>query len=307
MGISYIDPDTFYCDPRAMTFMYTYNHNFYWASGFDTHFEMIKNQPKLAEELNFKPEVMDDIKLKIRFLNRCENSYALFGRAIDRSDKTIISFWNEKPKFVLELIEPCVQAVLPKLHAMTGFEPKEDVLVCTPFKTNWWSKWRSGHENPTSQDVQLLRNLHLMKPQEKKKAMEKLGLQTKGKGSPWMAAMSQAGLMSPGQKIWAPQSETFKEWLNLQETELHKCQDCDRMIAGAHPRCLFCQSKKRKEGICTWCGEEPLVRSGSKYCEKCQAEAIRKAHSKQPMQMPSYPKARPSGSREAIWQTKFGG
>jgi hypothetical protein len=274
--ISYVNPDEFYFKPLARTFFYTIRHNLYWAIGNDTHFEMVEQQPALAEELGFKPQDFRDDRSKSRERLRWEKEEAILGRAIAQEDKTIISIWNEDVQFVLSLIQPCIEAILPRLYQSTETEPKNDCLVCTPFKTNWWSKWRLAKANPTGKNVELYRNLHLMKPQEKRNAMEKLGLQTQTKQSPWSTAMSQAGLLTPGQKAWAAQSESFKEWLN--QTEMHKCQGCDRMIAGKQPYCLFCQSKLKKAGKCTRCGEGQLSHPDSKYCKKCQAGAIERAH-----------------------------
>lgn len=61
----------------------------------------------------------------------------------------------------------------------------------------------------------------------------------------------------------------------------YECADCGFVMSVDIPRCLPCQWKKKKQGICSWCGEKPVKSKQSKYCADCQAEAIKKRNSRE--------------------------
>ena len=56
-----------------------------------------------------------------------------------------------------------------------------------------------------------------------------------------------------------------------------ECADCGLPLNNEVPRCLSCRMKKKKAGLCWWCGEKPIKSKQSYYCEECQQEAIRKS------------------------------
>jgi len=66
------------------------------------------------------------------------------------------------------------------------------------------------------EELKLLQKLHLLRGNEKKEAMQKLGLGWKTEKQHGMqAAMKRAGFVGPGQKWWAIHSEsTFARRLN---------------------------------------------------------------------------------------------
>jgi hypothetical protein len=69
------------------------------------------------------------------------------------------------------------------------------------------------------EDQQLWQQMHLMHPDEKRAAMRHLGVGGGGTPHPWQAGMQSAGMIGPGQRWWAPTSESysFKEWLKRRQ------------------------------------------------------------------------------------------
>lgn len=63
------------------------------------------------------------------------------------------------------------------------------------------------------QKMELYKQLHLMRGAEKHAAMKKLGLVGGGKPHPMQTALDKAKLRIPGQKWWAPHSESFEKRL----------------------------------------------------------------------------------------------
>jgi len=87
---------------------------------------------------------------------------------------------------------------------------------------------------------------------------------------------------------------------------MHECVDCGRQIKGKLSRCLECQCKLRRSGLCIECGDKPTKSTQSKYCEECQQIAIRERMkwTEPEERRRSY---RGAGHRENTYETKRGG
>ena len=88
---------------------------------------------------------------------------------------------------------------------------------------------------------------------------------------------------------------------------MHECVDCGRKIKGKMSRCILCQCKLRRAGICIECGgDKPTKSKRSKYCEDCQKIAIDKR-----MKLTAPDERRRSyrgpGHKENTYDTKRGG
>jgi len=86
---------------------------------------------------------------------------------------------------------------------------------------------------------------------------------------------------------------------------MSKCVDCGISMHMDITRCLSCQSKLRKAGICVWCAQKPTKSKRSKYCAECQAKAMMKRLDR----IDSEPKRRPyrgQHHRENTHETKHG-
>ena len=85
---------------------------------------------------------------------------------------------------------------------------------------------------------------------------------------------------------------------------LKKCDDCDREIPVKYPRCIYCKSKCRREGICWWCGKAPVGKGLRAYCDPCKkiAEEVFKSE----FTFIPYRAYRPYSSWENTFETKYG-
>ncbi len=139
----------------------------------------------------------------------------LLGR-LGRLDEQgmLVSFWNDKPEQYTEHLKPC----LNKLMADGYLEPQAQVSTPTHGIISM-QQALSGVQGraltPEEQEqLELYKQLHLMRGKEKQEAMKKLGVGGGGKPHPMQSAMDQAGLRVPGQKWWAPHSESFNRRLS---------------------------------------------------------------------------------------------
>jgi hypothetical protein len=99
-----------------------------------------------------------------------------------------------------------------------GLLKHKEQIVSTPYETKdirevetvIEPQEETEEDKKAKQQAKLRERMHLATGAEKKKIMKdlKLGFTTKGE-HPWAKAMSQKGLLVPGAKWWAPQSESF--------------------------------------------------------------------------------------------------
>lgn len=123
-----------------------------------------------------------------------------------------LSFWN-KDDIYDELLPGCLR----ELRDLGLIENKgSPIILSTPFEVRELTGL--GGETPRLQhtelspekkwELELLRKMHIMRGDEKKRAMRQLGLGWKSPGAhPWAQNLSQKQLLVPGAKWWAPYSE----------------------------------------------------------------------------------------------------
>jgi hypothetical protein len=124
----------------------------------------------------------------------------MFGRIlISPNDNTrTVTFWgpkeylNTNPNYLL----PCLRKMLK-----TGMVDEHD-KVSTWAENGTVGGMIGGVGNNTSNNADLYKQLHTMKPDEKRWAMQQLGVGGNSKPHPWNAAS-----IIPGQKWWAINSE----------------------------------------------------------------------------------------------------
>jgi len=90
----------------------------------------------------------------------------------------------------------------------------------------------------------------------------------------------------------------------MNEETTHECADCDRLIPVRVPRCIYCKGKKKKAGLCWWCGTEPTKSARSSYCVDCQNRACEVLEENSHAQG-NY-KTRSPDVRENVHETKHG-
>jgi len=126
----------------------------------------------------------------------------------------VISFWNREQEEYADLGD-C-------LDELSKLVPSDVMVeIHTPFGIQRKKSLRSADTNTIQMDtelspekrreMELRQQLHQMRPNEKKKARKELGLWTdKSPKHPWQAGMEKAGEVQPGQKWWAPHSESIE-------------------------------------------------------------------------------------------------
>ncbi len=139
------------------------------------------------------------------------------GRVGHYDGNHIVSFWNEfkpsekvrdyeLPAGTLAELQLCLDRLLAD-QVIT-----QDTFISTPTHGTVKLDNLVPSKNPVdSETVELYQQLHLMKPAEKKAAMIKLGLLNPNQvvKSPWQKEAETVGMVQPGQKWWAPTSETI--------------------------------------------------------------------------------------------------
>ncbi len=161
---------------------------------------------------------------------------ALLGRVGDFKQERYASFWDEGDH---SKIPECLKSLYNSslidemtVIVVTGQEPRryQDAVVSTQ---------RTPEQE---RKMQLARELHLMRPDEKKAAMRELGLAPGSKKRPWQQEAENTNLVRPGQKWWGLTSEAK-----------------DPSYDPKHPEecCPSCGARQERgdDGDCNRCGE----------------------------------------------------
>jgi hypothetical protein len=120
----------------------------------------------------------------------------------------IVSFWNSNEDVYMRL--PNCIAELMNRNLIT-----DKVIISTPrHGTSIYSQAQVGTERPheTAVDDEELKQrlqLHLLRGDEKKAAMQKLGLEPASQKHPVQQSMEKGKYINPGQKWWAMHSEAW--------------------------------------------------------------------------------------------------
>jgi hypothetical protein len=121
----------------------------------------------------------------------------VFDDANFETPALFITYWNDNGD-----IHASANKIVEKMQISSDMP----VIVSTPryktFKLNNTNVEKKELTPEEQQELDLMRQLHLMRPEQKKAAMKQLGLGSSGKPS----AGQRAGL-TPGQKYWAMSSE----------------------------------------------------------------------------------------------------
>jgi hypothetical protein len=131
-------------------------------------------------------------------------SLALMGRC----DHDVVAIWNSPLQ--QELLAPCLQKLLA--HGHTGPEAMVYASVAYGVPIHEVLEHGAADEDPeVARKMELAHQLHLMRGGEKRAAMKELGVGAGGSGSehPMAKGLKSNNLLKPGQKWWAPQSESF--------------------------------------------------------------------------------------------------
>lgn len=159
---------------------------------------------KTLRQKRTKSDYMD----YIAFLRDESEKISLVGRFHkDPKKGTIVSFWNTIPE-TYDYLKKC----LDDLDRRYKFG--DNYIISTPIHGTKVSRYlndKSQTDRPESDavDTTLAKELHTMRA-GKKEAMSTLGVGGGGKKKPMQKAFEKEGLIKPGQKYWAPTSESKK-------------------------------------------------------------------------------------------------
>ena len=230
----------------SVSFIYTENGNLWVAHYDDPHFRqynygyienrgvthtMMLADPNISQDIFGHPLNTRELGKKIWEMRAQVDSKAIIGRI--SADRTTISLWNNSsqyPSLISRLLAPSLQALVDQGYA------SQETEVWLPSNHNAW-KYPYGtigeiistkNAEPTRTQPQadqpdngedkiaLARRMHLARGAEKQAIMKKLGVgYSSNKEHPWTSSLKKAGLLKPGQKFWAPHSESrFERRLN---------------------------------------------------------------------------------------------
>jgi len=244
----YVNPDTLYrinayvdaAELGIYTFMYGEKLGFYWDSGDVSHMDILRRLDKELDAQIGDEEGIENIDPELlaryRYVDKLygllhtdleeAQQHMLMGRAAPMNqipdigtedDYTyLVTFWNDDMDVYGELLPTCM------LHLYDNNLITDPVIINTPiFIKNYSSgevETQGIARDPTpsvdKKELERMRQLHLMRGDEKKKAMQELGLATASQKHPMQAALEKSGYINPGQKWWASTSESFSRKLN---------------------------------------------------------------------------------------------
>lgn len=127
---------------------------------------------------------------------------------------TLVSFWNTELSAYTHLLRKCLdeliaaQQIYPIAYISTPIHGTIPIDLIETTQTHEMTPEEQEH-------LELAKQMHLMRGDQKKDAMKKLGVGGGGKPHPMQSAMDDAGLRVPGQKWWAPTSEDFDRKLSM--------------------------------------------------------------------------------------------
>ncbi len=196
---NYIDPDLIWRNRtpiknsggNIVAFIYTTDHEMLYSDKYnDTHYDIAHN-----------------------YSIKHHNGKNLHGRLGAINNKIYVSFWENKPEILNTLLKPCLKPCLKQLLDDNLIKADRDLISISGLGTVPISQIPDMFKDPSQEEKErqeLMRKLHLMNPQQKKNTMAKLGLASGYKKSPWQSASDELGITSPGKRIWALNSETFR-------------------------------------------------------------------------------------------------
>lgn len=206
---AYTNPDFNWKSRQSIPFIYTAAGEMLYGQPGTPHFQMFQDQPELLQKFIHlvppKDLIISNSALRQRLLaSRVRDELdkvALCGRIQDVAGQRTVSFWKDQP-----FLKDCLQKLLDDNLI------DDQTFVSTPkLETIPLAKVGVKKERQLSAtqeaDFELHRQLHLMRGDEKREAMKKLGVGVGGRPHPMQQALTAKGLLGPGQKWWAPNSE----------------------------------------------------------------------------------------------------
>ena len=215
----YISPDDIFTSKflPINTFIYAgKSGKLYDDDGTVVHTMMMRENPNIVKGLGLNPadtQWMVFMKeepevLRLGLFGRTGEmlkQYSPTGRA-----EVVVSFWQTPTDIFQQMLKPCLQGLLDRSLIMPDALVHHPSMVGVPVSEVMGGKARASQDDEAMEKARLARELHLMRGSEKKAAMKKLGLGTGSKEPDIQRSLKKANLLVPGQKWWAPHSESVE-------------------------------------------------------------------------------------------------
>lgn len=221
----YISPDDLFSglDEDHICFIYTNDYHLYYETGV-MHTELISRSPKLLAKYHKVDPSYGDLhnyQRALKYYTQFSLNIDLYGRI--SNSKKIVSFWNEKKSLYQKYLKDCIKELYNKklIDQSYSVHTPFEVLKATDILGNIQITKELSEKQ--KEELELYKKLHLLRGQEKVDAMKKLGVGLGGKEHPIAIAMKKHNLLKPGQKWWAPHSESsFYNFLEINQEYLSK-------------------------------------------------------------------------------------
>lgn len=223
-GTGYISPDDVYVQAmndnmnlssREATYPIAF---FYFPDGKlltevdGTHYDIVGRQLEFFEKalagvvskkaLSLKRNQLDGMDY-ISYLRDEAEKVSLVGRFYKHPKKgTIVSFWNNLPE-TYDYLSQCLTDLSQK------YRFGDNYVISTPIHGTRVSRYLDTKHATDAVDTALAKEMHTMRA-GKKEAMKSIGVGGGGKKKPMQQAYEKEGVIQPGQKYWAPTSESKK-------------------------------------------------------------------------------------------------
>lgn len=220
----WINPDVSYGkfmhDKNTHPFIYTNDSQMFYGSKkigkvkpYYAHIDIIKDENLLNRYSDKKFYSYEDDEDPERDIIA---NYDLLGRvgkiedddpfAIAYGDNfLVVSFWGTNENLFNKLLTPCLHKL-----SQDGLIKLDRDAISTINHGTVFIREMNQAKKATPQEIEyqsLMQKLHLMKPLEKRAAMQKLGLAVGSQKNPWQVAADSSKVTIPGQKLWALNSE----------------------------------------------------------------------------------------------------
>jgi hypothetical protein len=228
MHREWISPDDMVDQPNAVAFIYNIDGELDLMTG-GIHPEMVETNieyyhnayglgppPDYADYDEYGDYFMEAYQEYIVYSRRVIEKSAIMGRVgtnpfarsmhnPSEDGRQTVAIWNEDTSLLVHFLDDCLSALEER-----GVIESDPVISAPSFGVvdrGGVTKAISGDETRVNPEIEKLRQLHLMRGQEKRKAMQDAGLDPLSAEHPMSKNLKTAGLLNPGQKWWAMHSE----------------------------------------------------------------------------------------------------
>lgn len=131
-----------------------------------------------------------------------------------RQPTHLVAFWSTKQKLYDSLLQSCLNRLIKDNYIGENTYISTPLLGTVPLSDVYKSSSKELSQDELDK-IELMKKLHLLKPEAKRAAMQKLGLAATSTKNKWQDESEKANLVQPGQKWWAQTSEDYQDYDNV--------------------------------------------------------------------------------------------